>query len=661
MLPIEAPFKTYTDLYGKPLNGGSIYIGSPNENPITSPITVYWDADGTEPALQPLRTLNGYIIRAGTPANVFVAGPYSELVLDIKRQQVAYAPSSDDFSMGSVINSLLQSVEERLASALTIVSAGDGTVPAFSVGTPSPGVIAKFQVTKPVTQHADYGYLYNSTVTYSLAGFYGHASFNDNVKFAGPQNSDHHHSFQSYPHYGGTGTIGRISGLFVQPEVTAGAVTELSMVSLNNTIGSGGAIGTQYGVKIAPLTRGNANYAIYAEGPTVSYFGGALVLGQIGTPAYVMYNQNSGNLDLIPRTGYGIAVEGPLLFGASTGTAAKIAYNINGNLDITPREGYHTTITAGSLLIGRSLPAAAEKVNVTAATSDFLVRGYNTDANPKGLALIYSGASPNGTGNEFLYCQDALAVRMTVLSNGNLQNANNSYGALSDVKLKENIVDASSKLDKLLAVRIVSYNLKADPDRKQLGVIAQELEKIFPGMIEESLDYEDIEVEPAKTVTTTTRRQKTAKREEVHIMPQLVDGQWRNVPTPIMVDAPVFDHYPLFDEHGTPLMELSEPAQAEVLDKDGKVVTPYKPEVYSDRQRVHQVPVMEEVTESIDVPARYERRATGEVTKSVKYSVFVPMLIKAMQEQQALIDGLKKQAARKSRSSGTGTRTPARK
>jgi hypothetical protein len=30
----------------------------------------------------------------------------------------------------------------------------------------------------------------------------------------------------------------------------------------------------------------------------------------------------------------------------------------------------------------------------------------------------------------------------------------------------------------------------------------------------------------------------------------------------------------------------------------------------------------------------------GTVTKSVKYSVFVPMLIKAMQEQQAIIEAL---------------------
>jgi len=71
-----------------------------------------------------------------------------------------------------------------------------------------------------------------------------------------------------------------------------------------------------------------------------------------------------------------------------------------------------------------------------------------------------------------------------IYGNGNVQNANNSYGAISDIKLKENIVDASPKLDDLLKVKIRNYNLIGD-ETKQIGVIAQELEEIFPSMIDE--------------------------------------------------------------------------------------------------------------------------------------------------------------------------------
>jgi hypothetical protein len=54
-------------------------------------------------------------------------------------------------------------------------------------------------------------------------------------------------------------------------------------------------------------------------------------------------------------------------------------------------------------------------------------------------------------------------------------------------------------------------------------------------------------------------------------------------------------------------------------------------------QELEQVfPAMVEETNDHDA----EGNDLGTTTKSVKYSVFVPMLIKAMQEQQAIIESL---------------------
>lgn len=385
------------------------------------------------------------------------------------------------------------SAKWRVHQGVTVADLADGGISAIAAGIPIPGVTASYQATRAISTHANYAFLDNSTINYSAAGFQAHASFNSNVKIEGTQNSDHHHDFQSYTHHNAAGTLSRFSSFWSQFDHTGvGTVVEASLFKANNPTGAG-PIANLYGMYIAPLTRGTANYAIYVAGTTVSYFGGPLLLGQIGNPTYVMYNPNTGNLDLTPRTGYGVAVGGPILFGASTGTPAKIAYNVNGNLDITPRTGYHTSLTAGSLLVGAAIPAAGEKVNVTGATTDYIARLYNTHASaPKGIALVYSGAAPNGTGNEFLYCQDSVAIRYKVLSNGNVQNTNNSYGALSDVKLKENIIDATPKLAKLMNVRVVNYNLKSEPDdQKQIGVIAQELESVFPGMVEVSIDRDE--------------------------------------------------------------------------------------------------------------------------------------------------------------------------
>jgi hypothetical protein len=115
---------------------------------------------------------------------------------------------------------------------------------------------------------------------------------------------------------------------------------------------------------------------------------------------------------------------------------------------------------------------------------------------------------------------------MNLTTGGALYNSTGTYGTISDAKLKENIVDAKPKLANLMQVRVVNYN-KIGETKKELGVIAQELETIFPALIDEIEDK----------------------------------------------------------------------------DKDGN--------------------------------------SLGTTTKHVKYSIFVPMLIKAMQEQQAIIESLK--------------------
>jgi hypothetical protein len=129
MLPVEQPFKTYTGLDGKPLDNGYVYFGQPNQNPITAPVTVYWDAAGTIPAAQPLRTVNGYIMRGGTPANVFFGSAYSELVLDSKKRQVFYARTSDEFSIVAAVYNFISSLAASAgASLIGFIAAGTGAI-----------------------------------------------------------------------------------------------------------------------------------------------------------------------------------------------------------------------------------------------------------------------------------------------------------------------------------------------------------------------------------------------------------------------------------------------------------------------------------------------------------------------------------------------------
>ncbi|HEU6453998.1 MAG TPA: glycosyl hydrolase family 28-related protein [Roseateles sp.] len=148
---------------------------------------------------------------------------------------------------------------------------------------------------------------------------------------------------------------------------------------------------------------------------------------------------------------------------------------------------------------------AAGGVFVQAPEANFYA-GYfeNTSAtNPFGLAIKYTGVT-GGAGQPFIVASDNGATRFQVLGNGNVQNANNSYGATSDLKLKQDIVDAGSQWADIKALRLRKYRFKRDPEGPlQLGLIAQEAELVSPGLVEETEDmaFEDGEVMPAGSTT----------------------------------------------------------------------------------------------------------------------------------------------------------------
>lgn len=82
MPAISNPFPLFTDADGAPLDDAYIYVGAANQNPVSSPITVYWDESLTIAAAQPIRTSNGYPMRNGTPSRFYAGANYSILVRD---------------------------------------------------------------------------------------------------------------------------------------------------------------------------------------------------------------------------------------------------------------------------------------------------------------------------------------------------------------------------------------------------------------------------------------------------------------------------------------------------------------------------------------------------------------------------------------------------
>jgi hypothetical protein len=82
IVSIQPTYPVFTGLDGLPLDAGYIWFGVANLDPQTNPTVVYWDSDQTIVAPQPIRTLNGYPVRSGTPARIFIANDYSIRVQD---------------------------------------------------------------------------------------------------------------------------------------------------------------------------------------------------------------------------------------------------------------------------------------------------------------------------------------------------------------------------------------------------------------------------------------------------------------------------------------------------------------------------------------------------------------------------------------------------
>lgn len=80
-ITVTPPFPVFSDIAGAPLQSGFVYVGAAGLNAESNQIPIFWDSALTIPALQPLRTINGYISRNGSPAQVYAdAVDYSLLV-----------------------------------------------------------------------------------------------------------------------------------------------------------------------------------------------------------------------------------------------------------------------------------------------------------------------------------------------------------------------------------------------------------------------------------------------------------------------------------------------------------------------------------------------------------------------------------------------------
>ena len=171
--------------------------------------------------------------------------------------------------------------------------------------------------------------------------------------------------------------------------------------------------------------------------------------------------------------------------GSEMVEAAKVAAEIDstpGANDMPGRLVFQTTGDGSSGSTERMRINSNGLTSVFGATESLRVRTVLTSSSSSIVIRLQSGATDIATGG---------STRFQVLANGNVQNTNNSYGAISDQKLKENIVDANSQWDDLKAIQVRNYNFIEGQTHTQIGVVAQEVETVSPGLVSESPDIDD--------------------------------------------------------------------------------------------------------------------------------------------------------------------------
>ena len=141
----------------------------------------------------------------------------------------------------------------------------------------------------------------------------------------------------------------------------------------------------------------------------------------------------------------------------------------------------------GTVGIGTGPDNTKLKVQTSTDGEKIMQLRHGDADNPNGFQIQYFGGAPNNTGDNFITCEDTGATRFKVESNGNVESATNSFGAVSDERIKQNISDASSQWDDIKAIKVRNYKLKSDTTKTHIGVVAQELETSgMNGLVKES-------------------------------------------------------------------------------------------------------------------------------------------------------------------------------
>jgi len=269
---------------------------------------------------------------------------------------------------------------------------------------------------------------------------------------------------------------------------TATADTVGGDVVANQIFGTGAATGA------LSIVRGVASTA-----------SGSLVFGKTRNTTYgsrtvVQSGDRLGNIIFHGDDGSDLNSQGAIIAAEVDGTP--------GNNDMPGRLIFLTTPDSAASAIERMRIRNNGRVNIGDVTNshDGVFTATQTTAGD-GYALFgrhsassgtvrllrgsFSEQAPDNSTSVFITMGDSSATRFNVNSDGDVTNHDNAYGQISDERIKTNITDANSQWADIKAIKVKNFERKDDVTqygegkKVQIGVVAQEVETVSPGLIKE--------------------------------------------------------------------------------------------------------------------------------------------------------------------------------
>lgn len=243
---------------------------------------------------------------------------------------------------------------------------------------------------------------------------------------------------------------GNTSGSITLQAPDAAGTTVLSLPTISGTVVSSDTLGNVgigisspgYKLHVRNDNTSATNWITSQNGTATGIYGTGYLglVGTAGTNYFTLAQTGNGDTALFN------AAAGALAFGTSNAERIRID-------------------SAGLLLLGLTSGISGSSSYLTTLANGSLVFG---------VTVKNASASFTAFCN-FLNNSNTVAGSITQATSTSV-----SFVASSDQRLKENIVDAPSALDSINAIKVRSFDWKADGTHQEYGYIAQELLKIAP-------------------------------------------------------------------------------------------------------------------------------------------------------------------------------------